>query len=164
MSRSGEGGTFVNARRIVLRTFVLAVFALACVGAQGQAQPSTALQAAVGQWQVIDDEGKPGGHVETYLVDGRLFGKVTESRPERPPDEACTKCQGELKDKPVLGMVVIRDFRPDGNRWVGGTVLDPQNGKNYKGKIWAVGENQLRLRGYVGLPLLGRSETWLRLR
>ena len=153
----------MNTRRMALPAFVLAVLVLACAGAQGQAPGPAALQAALGQWQVIDDEGKPGGHVETYLDHGRLFGKVTESRPERPSNEACTKCPGDLKDKPVLGMVVIRDFRPEGNRWVGGTVLDPENGKTYKGKIWAVGEDKLRLRGYVGIPLLGRSETWLRL-
>ena len=129
-----------------------------------QSQPlSPALRAAVGQWQVIDDEGKPGGHVETYLVDGHLFGKVTQSRPGRPPNELCDKCPGELKDKPVLGMVIIRDFRPDGDRWTGGTVLDPKNGKTYKGKIWSIGEDKLRLRGYVGISLLGRSETWVRL-
>ena len=132
--------------------------------ALAQSQPlSPALRAAVGQWQVINDQGKPGGHVETYLVNGLLFGKVTQSRPERPPNEPCDKCPGELKDKPVLGMIIIRDFRPDGDRWVGGTVLDPENGKIYKGKIWSVGEGKLRLRGYVGIPLFGRSETWVRL-
>jgi len=126
-------------------------------------QLSPALRAAIGQWQVIEEDGKPGGHVETYLIEGRLFGKVTQSRPERPPDEPCTKCPGELKDKPVLGMVVIRDFRPEGDRWVGGTVLDPKNGKVYKGKIWTEGDDRLRLRGYVGIALLGRTETWARL-
>ena len=134
--------------------------------AQNQAgsQPvSPALKAAIGDWQVIDDEGKPGGHVETYLVDGRLFGKVTQSRPGRLPNEPCAKCPGELKDKPVLGMVIIRDFRPEGDRWVGGTVLDPKNGKIYKGKIWPVGNDNLRLRGFVGMTLFGRTETWVRL-
>lgn len=148
------------------------VLALACLGpTQSPAQIrlrsqqlSPALRAAIGQWQVIEEGGKPGGHVETYLIDGRLFGKVTQSRPERPPDEPCAKCPGELKDKPVLGMVVIRDFRPEGDRWVGGTVLDPKNGKIYKGKIWTEGDDRLRLRGYVGIALLGRTETWVRLR
>jgi uncharacterized protein (DUF2147 family) len=129
-----------------------------------QSQPlSPTLRAAIGRWQVIDDQGKPGGQVETYLADGRLFGKVTQSRPERPPNEPCNKCPGELKDKPVLGMVIIRDFRPEGDRWVGGTVLDPKDGKIYKGKMWSVGQDKLRLRGYVGIPLLGRSQTWVRL-
>ena len=145
--------------------FVLSCLVLAFLFvAQAQAQPlSPALQAAVGHWQVFDDEGKPGGQVETYLRDGRLFGKVTQSRPERPPDEPCTQCSGDLKDKPVLGMVIIRDFHPEGDLWVGGTVLDPKNGKIYKGKIWPVGKDRLRMRGFVGIPLLGRSQTWVRL-
>lgn len=158
----------MSSRLLPLRIVALAVLTLVSVSAaqnQKQSQPvSPALQAAVGQWQVIDDEGKPGGHVETYLVAGRLFGKVTQSRPQRPPNEPCTKCPGELKDRPVLGMVIIRDFHPEGDRWVGGTVLDPENGKVYKGKLWSIGEDKLRLRGYVGITLLGRSETWVRLR
>jgi uncharacterized protein (DUF2147 family) len=111
----------------------------------------------------MDDEGKPGGQVETYLVHGELFGKVTKSRPERPPNEPCDKCPGELKGKPVLGMVIIRAFRPEGDRWVGGTVLDPKNGKVYKGKIWSVGQDKLHMRGFVGISLLGRTQTWTRL-
>ena len=143
--------------------WLLAIFAAySSLPAHAQ-QLSPALEAAIGQWQVIDDEGKPGGHVETYLREGRLFGKVTQSRPERPPDEACDQCPGDLKDKPVLGMIIIRDFRPQDDRWVGGTVLDPKNGKIYKGKIWAVGADRLRMRGFVGIPLLGRSQTWTRL-
>jgi uncharacterized protein (DUF2147 family) len=141
----------------------LGVLSVANLSAQ-PLQLSPALQDAVGQWQVIDDEGKPGGHVQTYLVDGHLFGKVTQSRPERPPNEACTKCPGDLKNRPVLGMVILRDFRPEGDRWVGGTVLDPKNGKVYKGKIWSVGGDRLRMRGFVGISLLGRTQTWIRLR
>ena len=150
--------------RRTFATWLLAICtASACSPANAQ-QLSPALQAAVGHWQVIDDEGNPGGQVETYLRDGRLFGKVTQSRPERPPDEPCTQCPGDLKDKPVLGMVIIRDFRPEGDRWVGGTVLDPKNGKVYKGKIWSVGQDRLRMRGFVGISLLGRTQTWVRLR
>ena len=143
---------------------LLALISISAAQSREQSLPlSPALQAAVGQWQVIDDEGKSGGHVETYLVHGELYGKVTQSRPERPPNEPCKKCPGELKDKPVLGMIILRDFRPEGERWTGGTVLDPKNGKVYKGKIWCEGSDRLRLRGYVGISLLGRTETWVRL-
>ena len=150
-------------RRLAFAIWLLAICAGTSLPQVFAQQLSPALQAAVGRWQVIDDEGKQGGQVETYLRDGRLFGKITQSRPGRPPDEPCTKCPGDLKNKPVLGMVIIRDFRPQGDRWVGGTVLDPENGKIYKGKIWSVGEDRLRMRGFVGIPLLGRSQTWVRL-
>ena len=153
-----------------IRVFVLSFTLLALCRAQMASaaerspQPlAPALQGAVGHWQVIDDEGKPGGQVETYLVEGRLFGKVTQSRPERPPNEPCAKCPGELRNKPVLGMVILRDFQPQGDAWVGGTVLDPKTGKVYRGKIWMVGKDKLRMRGYVGIPLLGRTQTWVRI-
>ncbi len=99
----------------------------------GSPRPATLtrLQAAIGHWQVINDEGKPGGQVETYLVDGKLFGKVTQLRPGRQPGDLCDKCPGELKNKPILGMVILRNFSPDGDVWVGGTVVDPENGKEY---------------------------------
>jgi uncharacterized protein (DUF2147 family) len=133
-----------------------------CCTAQAQ-QFSPALQAAVGHWQVIDQQGRDGGRVETYLVNGRLFGKVTKSRPGRPPNEPCAKCPGQLRNKPVVGMVIIRDFRPHGDVWVGGTVLDPKSGNTYHGKIWAIGRDRLRLRGFIGLSLFGRTETWTRI-
>lgn len=154
----------MNPRRTGLRTLVLSLLALAALSsAQGQQQLSPAQQAAVGHWQVINDEGKPGGQVETYLVDGALFGKVTQLRPGRSPGDLCTKCSGDLKNQPILGMVILRDFQPDGDAWAGGTVVDPDNGKEYKGKIWTTGHDQLHLRGFVGISLFGRSQTWARL-
>jgi len=150
----------LHSRRLSWLTLLLIAFTL-CV-AQSQ-PPSRELETAVGRWQVIDNDGKPGGQVETYLVDGRLFGKVIKSRPERPPDERCIKCPVELRDRPVLGMVIIREFRPQGDVWAGGTVLDPKNGKVYRGKIWTPAPDRLRLRGFVGISLLGRTETWTRI-
>jgi uncharacterized protein (DUF2147 family) len=148
----------------ILALFLLAPAPLCAAAPAELPQPlSPALQAAVGNWQVIDDDGKPGGHVQTYLVDGQLFGKVTQSRPGRPPNELCTKCPGELRNQPVVGMVIIRNFHPEGDQWVGGTVLDPKNGKIYHGKIWMLSPDKLRMRGFVGISLFGRTETWTRL-
>lgn len=137
---------------------------LASVTATAHAQQlSPALQSAIGHWQVINDEGKPWGHVEIYLADGKLFGKVTQLRPGRHPGDVCEKCSGELKNQLIQGMVIIRNFRPDGDIWAGGTVVDPENGKVYKGKLWSVGQDKLSLRGFVGFSLLGRTQTWTRL-
>jgi uncharacterized protein (DUF2147 family) len=60
-------------------------------------------------------------------------------------------------------MIFLRNFHPDGDDWVEGTVVDPENGKLYKGKLWAVGSDKLQLRGYIGISLLGRTETWVRI-
>jgi len=124
---------------------------------------SPKLQNAVGQWQVINADGTKGGHVETYLENGKLLGRVTAARPGRDPNSLCDKCSGELKNQHIMGMIVLRDFHPEGDDWVGGTLVDPESGKVYKGKIWAIGNDKLGMRGYVGISLIGRSATWERL-
>jgi uncharacterized protein (DUF2147 family) len=142
--------------------FALALFALASVAPAHAQQLSPKLQNAIGRWQTYSD-GKPAGTVETYLVNGKLFGKVTLVRPGRTPQDVCDKCSGELKNKLILGMVIMRDFHPEGDDWVGGTVVDPENGWEYKGKLWAVGKDGLHLRGFIGISLLGRTENWTRI-
>jgi uncharacterized protein (DUF2147 family) len=149
-------------RRTCLCVTTFTLIALVSVAAHAQ-QLSPPLQAAIGHWQVINDEGKPGGQVETYLVDGKLFGKVTQPRPGRLPGAVCEKCSGDLKNKPIQGLVILRNFKPDGDNWVGGTVVDPENGKEYKGKIWSVGKDKLYMRGYIGISLLGRTQSWVRI-
>jgi uncharacterized protein (DUF2147 family) len=126
-------------------------------------QMTPKLQNAIGHWQVMNSDGSPGGKVDTCLVNGKLFGKITELRPGRTPNTVCDKCSGEHKNQLVLGMVVVRDFHPDGDDWVDGTVVDPDNGKEYKGKIWAEGNDNLKMRGYIGISLLGRTESWVRI-
>src|SRR5271157_3279106 len=118
---------------------------------------------AHGHRQVVNSDGTPGGKAETYLVEGKLFGRVTEVRPGRTPRDVCDKCSGEYKNQLILGMVMMRNFHPEGDDWVGGTVVDPENGKEYKGKIWAVGKDSLHMRGFIGISLLGRTESWVRI-
>ena len=131
--------------------------------ARAQQQLSPKLQNAVGHWQVINSDGAPGGQVETYVENGVLSGRVTGVRPGRAPDSVCDKCSGELKNQRIMGMVIIRNFHPEGDDWVGGTVVDPENGKEYKGKIWAIGKDKLGMRGFVGISLIGRTATWVRI-
>jgi uncharacterized protein (DUF2147 family) len=137
------------------------LISISAVHAQQQLTPK--LQKAVGNWQVINADGTKGGHVETYLENGKLLGRVTQARPGRDPNSLCDKCPGEFKNRHIMGMVIIRNFHPEGDDWLGGTLLDPENGKEYKGKIWAIGKDKLGMRGYVGISLLGRSATWERL-
>jgi uncharacterized protein (DUF2147 family) len=143
--------------------FAIAIFALVSIPASHAQQLSQKLQNAVGHWQIIDSDGALGGKAETYLINGKLFGKVTELRPGHTPKDVCIKCSGEYKNQVILGMVFMRNFHPDGDDWVEGTVVDPENGKEYKGKIWAIGNDKLGMRGFVGISLFGRTETWTRL-
>ena len=146
-----------------LCAFAFALCALLSLSAAGAQQLSPKLQNAIGRWQIVNSDGTPGGKAETYLENGRLFGRVTEARPGRTPRDVCDKCSGEYKNQLILGMVFLRNFHPEGDNWVDGTVVDPENGREYKGKLWAVGKDSLHMRGYIGISLLGRTESWVRI-
>ena len=82
------------------------------------------------------------------------------------PDAKCVECTDARKDQPVQGMTILRDIKPDADdkaTWVGGDILDPNNGKVYKVRLkLADAGKKLEVRGYIGTPLLGRTQTWLR--
>jgi uncharacterized protein (DUF2147 family) len=141
----------------------VALFAVASLTAASAQQLTPKLQNAIGRWQVVNSDGSPGGRVDTYLVDGKLFGRVVQVRPGRTPQDLCDKCSGDYKNQLIQGMLLMRNFHAQGDDWVDGTVVDPENGKEYKGKIWAVGNDTLKMRGYIGISLLGRTESWVRL-
>ncbi len=150
-------------RHKYLCAFALALLALVSVAGAGAQQLSPKLQNAIGRWQIVNSDGTPGGKAETYLQNGKLFGRVTEVRPGRTPHDVCDKCSGEYKNQLILNMIFLRNFHPDGDVWVGGTVVDPENGKEYQGKLWTVGNDDLHMRGFVGFSLFGRTETWVRI-
>ena len=127
------------------------------------AGPGAAADSPTGKWNTVDDKsGKVTSEVQLYDQGGKLYGKII-GLPE-PNDAAgkpktCTKCQGADKDQPIVGLVIIKDLAPDGDRYKGGTVLDPDDGKVYKAEIWQEG-GKLKVRGYIG-PLF-RTQTWVK--
>ncbi|HEX7683680.1 MAG TPA: DUF2147 domain-containing protein [Trinickia sp.] len=120
----------------------------------------------VGVWQTIDDNThQPKALVQiTQSDDGTLSGKVIKGlNPADKPGKRCTACTDERKDQPILGMTIIRSMKQDGDKWDGGNILDPENGKVYKCKMHLEdGGQKLVVRGYIGISLLGRSQTWIR--
>lgn len=119
----------------------------------------------VGTWTTIDDAtGKPKSIVQITETDGKLEGKVLEVlQSEQGPHPICKACDGERKDKPVEGMVIIWGVEKDGDVWDGGKILDPKNGKTYKVKLTMMdGGQKLDVHGYIGFALLGRSQVWER--
>ena len=119
-----------------------------------------------GLWRTIDDDGK----TERSLVrisdaGGTLTGKIEKIADPTRQDARCTDCEGARKDQPVLGMTIIEGVRSGSSAdlWDGGTILDPNNGKVYKVRMTLKdGGRTLDVRGYVGMPLLGRTQTWQR--
>lgn len=121
----------------------------------------------IGTWKTIDDEtGKPKSIVQISDVNGELQGKVEKvfSPPAESPNPVCDKCEGERKDKPVIGMTILWGLKKTGDReYEGGQVLDPAKGKIYKAKL-SVAEDgkKLQMRGFIGFALIGRTQTWVR--
>lgn len=141
----------------LIRKVVGLVFLAAGV-VRGQSSP-------VGFWNTIDDkDGRPTAIVQVREVNGELVGTIRGLLvPATHEDSICTKCRDERKNQPVVGMEIMRHMRPDGDEWGDGEILDPENGKTYKAKMKLTdGGEKLVLRGYVGLPIFGRSQTWLR--
>ena len=116
-----------------------------------------------GAWKTVDEKsGKVMSEVQLYQQGSKLFGKIValaEPNDAQGKPKVCTKCQGGDKDKPIVGLVIIKDLALDGERYKGGTIMDPEDGKVYKAEVWPE-EGKLKVRGYVGF--LYKTQTWLR--
>ena len=122
-------------------------------------------QSCLGYWITIDDEsGLKKSIVELYKKDGKMCGEVVYiyKRGKDGPHSLCKECVGNLKNKPVMGMQIIKNMSWSGSEWEGGTILDPDNGKFYDAKIWIQANNysKLNVRGYIG-PFF-RTQTWIK--
>ncbi len=137
-----------------------AAIAIAIASSAAIAQPST----PVGLWRNVDDEtGKAKALIRITETAGALSGRIERVLTPGKENSTCDKCEGALKDKPVRGMEILQGLRKAGDWYEGGTILDPNNGKVYKSQLKLIdGGARLEVRGFVGLPILGRSQTWIR--
>jgi len=119
-------------------------------------------QGVFGKWKVVNDAGRVNSIVEIYEKDNEVHGKVLRITREDHRDRKCTECPGELKNKPIQGLNVIRNFVKEGDEYVDGTLIDPKSGKEYKGKIWVDEENpdKLNVRGYIAF--FYKTKVWER--
>ncbi|HRI78274.1 MAG TPA: DUF2147 domain-containing protein [Cyclobacteriaceae bacterium] len=121
-------------------------------------------QTVLGKWKTIDDNsGEARSIVEIFENSGKVYGKIVKlfPQPNEDPDPICDKCDTEdprFKMK-VIGMEIIRDLKKQGQEHAGGDILDPENGKVYRARIWIEGK-ELKVRGYWG-PFY-RTQTWQR--
>lgn len=140
----------------------LALAAFSCVAGAAWAQGDT----PAGLWKTIDDHtGKPKSLVRITENRGEFEGKVERlfRAPDQDQNPKCVKCEGALKDQPIAGMTILTGMKGNGPEYGGGTILDPANGKTYKSKMTLIdGGKKLEVRGYIGLPMFGRSQTWIR--
>ncbi len=116
----------------------------------------------VGRWKTIGDvDGKEKSIVEIYRNDGKIYGRVVELLPDARLTQ-CQNCQGELKNKPIKGMVILHDLTETSNGATGGKVLDPSSGKTYSCQLNLESPDKLKLRGYIGNPAFGKTQYWYR--
>lgn len=138
---------------------LLPALLLPCVAFAQQASP-------IGQWRTIDDHsGKPRSIVEVHAnADGTLSARIVRLIDQsKGPNPACDACRGALHGKPVVGMTIAWGLRRDGGSWSGGRILDPDNGKEYSVKFTPGKDGRtLEVRGYIGMPMLGRTQVWQR--
>ena len=146
--------------------FRTAALGLALAFASGLAAAQTASPA--GLWKTVDDNTKKEKSLVRIVETGGVYtGKVEKViDPDAPKDAVCKDCTDERKDQPVVGMTIIRNMKQsygDKALFEGGDVLDPNNGKVYKAKLKLIDNgSKLEVRGYIGLPMLGRTQTWQR--
>ncbi|WP_299017262.1 DUF2147 domain-containing protein [uncultured Polaribacter sp.] len=118
-------------------------------------------QTIFGKWNSKnDDTGEVDSVIEVYKKNGKAFAKVIEIKDKIRQDAVCTLCEGENKGKKILGLDILTGLEKDGEEWSGGTILDPRNGKVYKCYILLENTNKLKLRGYIGFSMFGKTAYW----
>jgi uncharacterized protein (DUF2147 family) len=119
-----------------------------------------------GRWRTVnDDTGKPESIVVITEVKGEMQGRVEQvfSPPAPNTNPMCDRCSPDRKGQPIVGMLIMWGMRKNGDEYTGGRLYDPNNGKTYRGKIRLIdGGKKLDVRGYIGISMFGRTQTWLR--
>jgi uncharacterized protein (DUF2147 family) len=135
---------------------------------QAAAHPSGPPTSVVGFWAQVGDDGKVGGWF--YFVEkngayeGRLVKMIKQPGDTAPMIETCEKCPGDQKDAAMLGLTIIKGMKRTGFKYEEGSILDPRDGTIYHAQMEMSPDGQkLFVRGYLGIPLLGQTQTWTRL-
>jgi uncharacterized protein (DUF2147 family) len=122
-------------------------------------------QTVFGKWKTIDDEtGQAKSIVEIYEKSGKLYGKIIDIVNPEKRKSLCVKCSGEDKNQPILGLIIVKGLVKDGDEYNGGKILDPLKGEEYKCIIALEEKDKLKVRGYVGFSLMGRTQYWYRVK
>jgi len=119
----------------------------------------------VGYWKTFDDKtGVDNAIIQVYMSNGNYFGKIVETLQEKDKGIVCYMCRGEDKNKPVVGLIILKNLSKDSaTTFSGGTILDPWSGNTYDCTAELDNNgNTLKIRGFVGFSLFGRNEIWQR--
>lgn len=130
-------------------------------GVNGYAQN---IDPAIGIWKTIDDKtNQPASLIKIEEVNGNLEGIIIKTfpRPNETPLVNCNLCKDDLKDKPIIGLKIMSGLKQEKpGYWAGGKILDPKEGEYYKVKLSTEDGKKMDVRGYIGVPMLGRTQVW----
>lgn len=151
----------ISKPRAWLAALALGISCSALAQVAGTASPS-------GLWRTVDDDsGQPKSLVRVSEASDGVAGRIEKLLdPEDSPDALCDKCADERRNQRILGMTILRHGKPKEGKagvWDGGDILDPENGKVYRVRLTLSPDGRrLEVRGYIGTPLLGRTQVWTR--
>ena len=129
------------------------------------AAATAAAQTPTGAWKTVDDAtGKEKAVIRITEANGVFTGKIEKLLDPAKQDSKCDECTDDRKGKPVVGLTIMRNVKTGDGHWEGGDILDAANGKVYRVRLSLSADNKkLEVRGYMGTPLFGRTQTWTRM-
>ena len=117
-----------------------------------------------GRWKTVgDQDGTEKSIIQIYEKDGQLYGKVEKLLPAAKHTH-CDQCPGELKNKPIEGMVILRDMKKTSLGGTNGKIMDPSSGKTFNVSMELQETDKVKVRGYIGVPTIGRTQYWYRVK
>ncbi len=149
--------------------FVIAGAMAGAMPAAAQAQAPAQRQgppSVNGLWEQVDDDGRVGGWFHIYERDGFFEGKIVKTfpKPGDPVNPICTRCPGDQKGQPSLGLTLIKGMQRKGLSFTNGSIMDPRDGNVYNARMDMTPDGQrLMVRGYLGIEMFGQTQTWRRL-
>ncbi len=127
--------------------------------------PGLTAQSCEGLWKVIlDKSNEPACIMQLYQKEGLLYGRMRKilKSDTKQADPKCVNCTDDRYNQRVIGMDLIRGLKRRGDLWSGGKLLDPHTGRQYKCYLELLEPDRLKVRGYVGFSLIGRTQYWHR--
>ena len=121
-------------------------------------------QSPAGLWKTVDDAtGKEKAIIRITEAGGVFTSKIEKLLDAAKQDSKCDECTDSRKGQPVVGLTIIRNIKKGESHWEGGDILDAANGKVYRARLTLSEDNKkLDVRGYMGTPMFGRTQTWSR--